>query len=223
MSVSSRIVFTPILLIAFFLCSGLLTRADSVPITGTGGVAASESGDGIFFGLNGPSFSVFSSVPGGPYFQISSCMGGTVCDFTYGMPANSFDSEGEFDGQYIAELVGSLTFAASAPVPILGTSVNTPVEFILPLTVTGDVAGYLQSVTGLLGSEAFDYAISGSGTATMDGVWDYAHSNNIGAYTFETYSYNFSGVAETPELSTWLYLLTGFLLIFVIRRTKFCS
>lgn len=221
MSISCRIAFAPLILLALILGSGLQARADSVPITGSAGVSTSNSGDEISFTLNGPSFSVFSSIPGGPNFQISSCTGGTVCDFTYTIPANFNDSEGTFDGQFIWALDGSLTFAASAPVPILETSVPTGVQYILPLTVTGDVSGYFGP-PGFLGSEAFDYAISGTGTATMGGAWDYANSNNIGAYTFTTYSYTFSGIAETPELPTGLYLLTGFLLFFVALRPKFC-
>jgi hypothetical protein len=201
-----------LLLSALFAVVGQ-SRADSVPVTGTGFVDAGPFNDsGAGFSLNGPSFSVFNGLPDGPGSATGTCTGGTICDFTYTIQGGGY-AQGSFNGQYIGHLGGSLTFAASAPVPILDTSVATEAQFILPVVVTGQIEGsYYPS-----GSEAFDYAIYAVGTATIDAIWDDEYGGP-GVFTLITDSYDFGGVAVTPERSAWIYFLGGLLLTLGIKR-----
>ena len=84
-------------------------------------------------------------------------------------------------------------------------------EYILPMVLAGQITGYEN------GTEV--WAINMVGTGTIDAI---GYEEN-GEYNFFDTTYEFSGIAYTPEPPAWTYAFSTLLIILVARRKKLLS
>jgi hypothetical protein len=85
------------------------------------------------------------------------------------------------------------------------------VEFILPMILAGQITGYENGIEV--------WAINIAGTGTMD-VTGYEEN---GEYNLLDTTYEFSGIAYTPEPPAWTYAFSALLVILVAQRKKLLS
>lgn len=207
MSTPVRIVFSTIVLLVLVLGVGLQTvRGDSTPITGTACVSS-----GCFsISASGPGFSLssFGSDAGPPF----NCVAGNLCDFNISVgTVTGFTAVGSFEGQAADLVQGALSFTAPpTDLPFLTSPVG--VEEILPVVVTGQFTGFED------GKEVWAVNIDGRGTLDAPG-----HYLGDGQYFFPSVTYQFSGLAYTPEPSTWIYACSALLAVLIAKRKKLVS
>ena len=212
-TIPARGTFVSIVLLTFIFGLGLQpARGDSATFTGT---ACVQTDGCLSASLSGPSFSL--NLGGQEPFTHLFCTAGTVCDFAYTIPAPApcdvFIATGSFNGQAANCVDGSLTFKASPPtyVPIL-SGVGIGVEYILPIVVNGQMTGYEG------GTEEWAVNIDGTGTMDARGVYE-----GESVYLFGSVSYQFSGIAHTPEPPTGILVVLGAALVSLVIQWKSLS
>lgn len=194
-----------LLVLTIALLCPIWAKGDSTFVTGTAALDASNRG----FSASGPELSFKLSGEDGPDLFSCTVGIGTPCDFTRTIftYCSGFVSIGSYNGQTANCLGGELTFSSS-PVLLPTVPSSTPFEYILPMTVSGQVIGYEGQDPS--GPQVFVFDIRGAGTVSTGGATDIQGGTE--RYFFTGLTWQFSAVATTvPEPPALLLLGSGLL------------
>ncbi len=199
---------------AFLVLQAAPAAADPIPVSGflAGGphLAAFEQELRLVF----PDYTLdifgvtFGGVPLSPGFCLAGCLGAAI-PLTQTAVFSGHSNALPGIGLIEADVTGTLSFVG--PTRVL----NFPAERFSGGGVTGpvDFSGVLR-VTGPTGNLLFDGTLFGSGTGAV------AYNNRFSDFDarLEGYTYQFTGVAATPEPAS-LVLISGGIALLVGRRS----